>query len=178
MRRSVNTGGEDGARRRERILTAAVSGSLAAIVAIPVYAIAGSGGGWWAAAGGAILAASAAYFAHVFQRARRDRARLRRLERTSDRIMSLCDSLPRRSDVETLAVLHEIRICYGEALKLAEGLGDKGRQLAATISRALARIDQMYDLQSGLLRRTETNAAEFAAAMRKLGRNADGTTLR
>ena len=48
-----------------------------------------------------------------------------------------------------------------------------------TIREAAARVDEIYGIQSGSLRRTEANAAEFAAAMRAPGREeADGSVTR
>ena len=173
----MDAGSEDG-RRRERLLRCAVFSALAGIVAFSVYMYAASGEIWWAAVGAAILAAAAASFAQVCLRVRRDLARTRRLERTTGRILSLCRSLPRRSEVETLAVLHEIRACYGEAFKTAEGLSDGGKRIMPVMREAVARVDEIYDIQSGSLRRTEANAAEFAAAMRALGRDADGSDAR
>ena len=164
--------------RRERLLRYAVFSALACAVALPVYMCAASGEFGWAAVGAVILPASAASFAQVFLRTRRNLARARRLERMTGRILSLCRSLPRRSEVETLAVLHEIRACYGEAFKVAEGLGDGGKRIMPAMREAVARVDEIYDIQSGSLRRTEANAADFAAAMRALGRDADGSGVR
>ena len=165
--------------RRERLLRCAVFSALAGIVAFPAYMYAASGEIVWAAVGAAILAASAASYAQVFLRVRRDLARARRLGRMTGRILSLCQSLPRGSEVETLAVLHEIRACYGEAFKVAERLGDGGKRVMPAMREAVARVDEIYDIQSGSLRRTEANAAEFAAAMRAPGREeADGSETR
>lgn len=153
-----------------------VSFGLFGVLAVCIFAV--SGEIWWAAAGAAALAACAALFGRVFLRARRQILRLRRLKRMSDRILRLFDSLPRRTEVETLAVLHEIRASYAEALELAEGLGDGGRTVTAAMRRALAAINEVYDVQSGSLRRTDANAADFAAAMRGLGRDVDGSVGR
>lgn len=108
-------------------------------------------------------------------RSRRDEIRLRRLEYMTARITLLVATLPRRTDVETLAVLHEIRNCYAEASELAAGFGDRGRRLAASIRDGLGKVERLYDIQSGSLRHTGENASDFARVMRELGRDVDGS---
>ena len=171
-------GGDGGTRRIAWIPIAVFLVLVCVAVGIPVYVVAGADYAVWAVAGGVVLAMAAAYVAGVRIRARGEDARMGRLEYLSGHISSLCDSLPRKTDVETLAVLHEIRICYDEACALADGFGERGGRLAATLHKSRGRIDKMYEIQSGFLRRTEANAAEFAEAMRGLGRNADGSERR
>lgn len=97
----------------------------------------------------------------------------------SRRVDALLASLPCMTEAETLAVLHEIRNCYAEALEQAGRLGDGGGGgggrcgLAARLRRNLAQIDGLYDIQTGSLRCTPANAADFAEAMRGLGREYD-----
>ena len=105
-------------------------------------------------------------------RLRRDA--MRRCEYLIDRIGRLLESIPRRTETETLAALHEIRNCYTETIRLVDEMGDGDSRLAASLRRGLAQIGEMYDMQTGSLRRTDVNAADFAAAMRALGRDADG----
>lgn len=101
---------------------------------------------------------------------------MRRLEHATGRILFPRRLLPRRADVvETLAVLHEIRACYDEVFRLTKGLGDGGKGLMPVMREALAMVDRICDVRMGSLRRTEANAADFAAAMRSLGRDADGS---
>ena len=108
----------------------------------------------------------------------REMDRMDRSDRLYDRIDALLDSIPCRTEAETLAALHEIRNCYAEGIRLYGEMGDRGRERAAVLRRHLGRIDALYDIQTGSLRRTEANAAEFAAAMRRLGRDADGSLRR
>ena len=199
-RRPVGRGGGAGTQWRDRAWSAVLGGSFAGIVAVTANMIARGYDIW--PIGAVMSVVSAAALAHILLRGRRlrsprggrpagaaasarmlgrgrgDGARMRRLIRLSDRVAVLCDSLPRRTDVETLAVLYEIRICYTEAFELAEGLGADGRVLVDTMRKVLANFNHMYDMQSGSLRRTDANAAEFAAAMRELGRDVDGSTRR
>ena len=112
-------------------------------------------------------------------RGRRRRLRMRRecglrCEHLLDRIKDLLDTIPCRTEAKTLATLHEIRNCYMESIELIDRMGEGGSLLAAKMRMARDQIDEMYDIQTGSLRRTEANAADFAAAMRSLGRDADG----
>ena len=160
--------------RRGRIRWGALGALFAAIAVIPQAYLVGIGSLAWpvAAAVAAVFAAAYAFmYAHMY----RSRSRLRRFEHLSGRVISLGRSLPRGTDVETLAVLHEMRTCYGEACMVAGGLGAKGGHLADMMRETLAKIDGLYDAQTGSLRRTPANAAEFAAAMRRLGREVDGS---
>ena len=160
--------------RRRNLRWVALGAVFASIAVVPPALIALAGALAWpaAAAMAAVLGvALACLFAHMYRIGRR----MRRLEYVSNRTIFLCDSLPRKTDVETLAVLHEIRTCYEEACRLADGFGPRGRELASTMRKMQAKIDRMYKMQSESLRRTEANAAEFAEAMRGLGRNADGS---
>lgn len=125
--------------------------------------------------GAAMSAALGGALAAAILRWRRNEMRLRRLEYMSDRISALVASLPRQSDLETLAVLHEIRNCYVEARELAAGFGDRGRRLAEAMRKGLESIDKMYGMQTGSLRRTDANAADFARMMREMGRDVDGS---
>lgn len=125
--------------------------------------------------GAALSAVLGAALAAVVVRWHRSESRLRRLEYMSDRISALVASLPRQSDLETLAVLHEIRNCYVEARELAVEFGDKGRRLAEAMRKGLESIDKVYGMQTGSLRRTDANAADFARMMREMGRDVDGS---
>lgn len=108
---------------------------------------------------------------HVY-RLRRDA--MRRCEYLINRIGHLLESIPRRTEAETLAALHEVRNCYAETIRLVDEMGDGDSRLAASLRRGLAQIGEMYDMQTGSLRRTDANAADFAAAMQALGREGDG----
>ena len=160
--------------RRGRLRWGALGAVFAAIVVIPQAYLVAIGDLTWPAAA-AISAVFAAAYAFMYAHMYRSRSRLRRFEHLSDRVISLGRSLPRGTDVETLAVLHEMRTCYGEACRVAGGLGGRGGRLADTMRETLAKIDGLYDIQTASLRRTDANAAEFAAAMRALGREADGS---
>ena len=170
----MKRGGSVRLGRRAQVII--LGGAFVGIAAITANMIA-SGYDTWPF-GVAMSVVSAAAFAHILVRGRRPNARMLRLKHLSDRVSSLYDSLPRRTGVETLAVLHEIRVCYSEACVLADGFGAEGRELATTLRKVLANINRMYDIQSGSLRCTEANAADFAAAMRELGRDVDGTPSR
>ena len=116
-------------------------------------------------------------------RGRRRRLRMRRectlrCEHLLDRIKHLLDTIPCRTEAKTLATLHEIRNCYMESIELIDRMGEGGSQVAAKMRMARDQIDEMYDIQTGSLRRTEANAADFAAAMRSLGRDVDGAMRR
>ena len=99
----------------------------------------------------------------------------RRCEYLLDRIEALVESIPRKTEAETLAVIHEVRNCYVESIDVVERMGEGDTKLASKLRRNLGQIDELYDIQTGSLRCTEANAADFAAAMRKLGRDADGS---
>ena len=163
--------------RRGRLRWGALGALFAAIAVVPQAYLAGTGALAWPAAA-AIAAAFVAAYALMYAHMYRTRSRLRRFEHLSGRVISLGRSLPRKTDVETLAVLHEMRTCYVEACRVAGRLGGKGGRLADMMRETLARIDGLYEMQSGSLRRTGANAAEFAEAMRGLGRNADGSERR
>ena len=92
-----------------------------------------------------------------------------------DRIWELLDMIPRRTEAETLAVIHEIRICYAEIVELVDKMGEGGTPFAIKLRMGLDDIRRQYDIQAGSLRCTKANAADFHAAMRGLGRDADGT---
>ena len=162
--------------RRGRLRWGAIGALLAAIATVPMAYLASIGVMAWpvAAAVAAVLAGAYAFmYAHMY----RTRSRMRRLRHLADRVISLCKSLPRGTDVETLAVLHEIRTCYGEACRVAARLDGRGGRLADSMRETMARLDGMYDARSASLRRTDANAADFAAAMRRLGRDVDGSSL-
>lgn len=113
-------------------------------------------------------------------RGRRRRLRVRRecMRRCTcllDRIEYLLGTIPRRTEAETLAAFHEMRNCYAETLDLIERMGEGGSMLAIKMRRARDQIVEMYGIQTESLRRTEANAADFADAMRRLGREAGGT---
>ena len=163
--------------RRGRLRWGTLGALFAAIAIIPQAYLVGIGAMAWpvaAAVAAALAAAYALMFAHMY----RNQSRLRRFEHLADRVISLCKTLPRGTDVETLAVLHEIRTCYGEACRVAGELAGKGDRLVGTMRETMAKLDALYDIQTGSLRRTEANAAEFAVAMRALGRDADGSLRR
>ena len=127
--------------------------------------------------GAAVSAATCVYAAWSWRRERRYKRRLagmRRCDDLLDRVHGLIQSIPCRTEAETLAALHEIRNCYNEAIELEDRLGDGGGMIAARLRENLGCIDDLYGIQTGSLRRTEANAADFAAAMRRLGRDADG----
>ena len=169
---SFDSGG--GLTRRGRLRWGALGAAFAAIATVPQAYLAAVGALAWPVAA-AIAAALAAAYAFMYAHMYRSRSRLRRFEHLADRVISLCRSLPRGTDVETLAVLHEIRTCYGEACRVGGGLGGgKDGRLADSMRETIARIDALYDVQTGSLRRTEANAAGFAAAMRALGRDEAG----
>ena len=163
--------------RRRKLRWTALGAVFASVAVVPQALIVLADASVWPAAvaiSAAIGIALACLFVHMYKIGRR----MGRLEYMSNRTIFLCDSLPRSTDVETLAVLHEIRTCYEEACRLADGLGPKGRELGDVMRKMRAKIDRMYEVQSGSLRRTEANAAEFAEAMRALGRDADGSERR
>ena len=148
----------------------------AALPACILLSGAGNAYGWPVAV--ALAAASCGCGARLVLDARRNlkiMRRLRRVEYLCDRVAVLVKSLPRMSEADTLAVLYEIRNCYTEAHGLVDMLHGTGRQIAPAIERNLATIDWLHRVQTWSLRRTEANAADFAAAMRRLGRDADGS---
>ena len=111
--------------------------------------------------------------------ARRRRECMRRCLLLLDRISCLIAAIPCRTEAETLAAFHEIRNCYAEAIEMSSGLGDWDEPVAAAMRGNLDQINELYDIQTGSLRRTEANAADFAAAMRALGsEEADGSLRR
>ena len=172
----MGSGDDDDARPRRRhpprwgVLFAA--GCL--ILALSTAMVVASDPGTWPVAAIAIGAIGIAAVA-LAVRARRDEIRLQRLEYMTARITFLVATLPRPTDVETLAVLHEIRNCYAEARELAAGFGKRGRRLAASIRDGLGKVERLYDIQSGSLRHTGENASDFARVMRELGRDVDGS---
>ena len=105
---------------------------------------------------------------------------MRRCKYLINRVGWLARLIPLRTAAETLAALHEMRNCYVEAIRLVDKMdeedGDDGDDglLCDSLRGGLAQVDEMYDMQTGSLRCTEANAADFAAAMRALGRDADG----
>ena len=99
----------------------------------------------------------------------------RRIGALIDRIRALVDTVPRKTEAETLATIHEMRNCYDEAIELIERTGDGNTDLADSMREGLERVVELYGIQTESLRRTEANAADFAAAMRRLGRDADGS---
>lgn len=109
------------------------------------------------------------------RRLRRYDKGMRRCEYMIYRIRLLVKLFPCRTEAETLAALHEMRNCYIEAIRLVDEMGDDDDDmLGDSLRGGLAKIDELYDIQTGSLRRTEANAADFAAAMRALGRESDG----
>ena len=92
-----------------------------------------------------------------------------------DRTHYLVCTIPCKTEAETLAAIHEMRNCYTEAYGLKDDIGIVDDELDATMRANLDAIGELYDIQSGSLRRTGANAADFAAAMRSLGRDADGS---
>ena len=126
------------------------------------------------AAMSAVVVACAAWMRRSVRRFKARERSMRRCDGLIERVEYLVGTMPCKTEAETLAALHEIRNCYSEAIELEGELGDGGRRIAARIRANLAQIDDLYDIQTGSLRRTEANAADFAAAMRALGRDADG----
>lgn len=171
--------GDDGPRPRRRRAprwgVLFVAGCL--IMVLSTALIAASDPGTWPVAAAAIGAIGIAAVV-LAVRSRRDEIRLRRLEHMTARITFLVATLPRPTDVETLAVLHEIRNCYAEASELAAGFGGRGKRLAASIRDGLCKVERLYDIQSGSLRHTGENASDFARVMRELGRDVDGSLRR
>ena len=176
-RRSMSRADAAGPRRRRapRWGVLFVAGCL--IMVLSTVLIASSDPGTWPVAAAAIGAIGIVAVV-LAVRSRRDEIRLRRLEDMTARITFLVATLPRPTDVETLAVLHEIRNCYAEASELAAGFGGRGRRLAASIRDGLGKVERLYDIQSGSLRHTGENASDFARVMRELGRDVDGSLRR
>ena len=117
----------------------------------------------------------AALMWRVDRRRRRQRKCMWHYRNLIDRVHELIHTIPRRTEAETLAVIHEVRNCYTEAFELKDDIGYADDELDATMRANLDAIDELYDIQSGSLRRTDANAADFADAMRRLGRGLDGT---
>ena len=174
--RTVGQGG-GGARRSGIAVTSAKAAAKIIGVALPVCILLGGIVHGWPAtlALAGVSCASGAYLVLDGRKNRRIMLRVRRIEYLCDRVHMLIKSLPRRTEAETLAVLHEIRNCYTEAHGLAGALHVGGRRIAPAIEGNLAAINWLYGVQTGSLRCTEANAADFAAAMRRLGRDSDGS---
>ena len=101
-------------------------------------------------------------------------AHKRRILCAAARIMFLAGTLPRRTDVETLAVVGEIRARYAEARKLVEEFGDdSGRRLADDLGSRLDRIDRAYDAEAGRLRSADASVDDFAKEVRAFSREVD-----
>ena len=184
MESGTGTGTDLRGRRFRAAMRAAWYAGLAGMAGSMHLAMYGAGSWPGAACTSAVAgAAIAAWLAHRRGRGRgpdADVERLRRCGLLSRRVDALLASLPCRTEAGTLAVLHEVRNCYAEALEQAgrlggSGGGGTGDRLAARLRRNMAQIDGLYDVQTGSLRCTAANAAEFAAAMRTLGRDVDGS---
>ena len=122
----------------------------------------------------AVVVAWAAWMRRCVRRFKRRERSIRRCDGLIDRVECLIGTIPCKTEAETLAAMHEIRNCYSEAIELEDDLGDGGRMIAARIRSNMAQIDDLYNIQTGSLRRTDANAADFAAAMRALGRELGG----
>ena len=142
--------------------------AIGGVDALPVGAV-------QSATGGGIYALAMFLLRGYRRRRKIRRDGIRRIGDLISRIGALIDTVPRKTEAETLAAIHEMRNCYGEAIELIDGIGDGNTDLADSMREGLERTVELYGIQTESLRRTEANAADFAAAMRRLGRDADGS---
>ena len=147
----------------------ALGAAFAAIVALPMAHLAIVYTSMWTA-----IAAMSAFlgtgFACLFVYAYRDFGRMRRLEYAANCVIALCNSLPRRTDGETVAVIQEIGARYDEVRREADEFDDKGIKIPVAVYKMRARISRLCRSRPKSLLHAEANASGFRAAMRRLDR--------